>query len=279
MSEQSKSGWRAAKGAFGDVFRAFALFPVAYIVFYAVSALQQFLLQGIETRPHEEIGLELPAAALATLILFPFCISPLRYFAAGDTNHPYGFGRPFWRVAGWMALIGVLSFTVAMTAIFLVTFLSAGFGDAGTAIAVVIMIVVYLGLIWFHLRIVTIYPLLALDERGPMLKNAFKESAGSFWFIVRAILSSLVFAIPVMLAMSALELGILIALSPSDTTVDPDVVAGFDRQALRNSTAALVVGIGGAINVVYCSALIGRIFRAIRSTNVTATESAVAVPA
>ncbi len=256
MSTQSRSGWKAATRSVVDVFRAFNLFPMGYLAIFAISALQQLLVGPLSRKPEAEVT---GADGLLVLVLIPlslavlaFSIPILRYFASGDSTHPYGIGRPFFRLLGWWLLLGVLSLIAAFVAaavIYGMFLISEYLAFAG--------IVLCIGIFWWAcLRVTTLWPALALDEPPPILKRSFQETRGYVWFFVRGLLSFIVVFVP---------FAIVLAISQLFFNGLPDANGFLPPLSITQRLAeAVISGLFALFSITYIYAFSGRLFRAVR---------------
>jgi hypothetical protein len=256
MSTQSRSGWKAATRSVVDGFRAFNLFPMGYLAIFGLSALQQLLIGPLSRKPEAEL---VAADGLLVLVLIPlsfavmaFSIPILRYFAGGDSTHPYGIGRPFFRLLGWWLLLGVLFFIGALVAaavIYGLFLISEYLAFAG--------IVVCIGIFWWVcLRLTTLWPALALDEPAPILKRSFQETKGYVWFFIRAVLSLVVVFLP---------FAIVFAIPQIFFNGTPDANGVLPPLSITQRLAeAVISGLFGLLSIILIYAFSGRLFRVIR---------------
>lgn len=253
MKNSPGNAWKAASGGVGDTLATFSLHPIAYAAIFTITSVQQFLIgpQSFKTPEQLTPGDQLLALCVivGTVLILPFTIALLRYFAAGDLDHGYGFRRPFFRFLGWTVCLSILVVLFFLAFAIFIGIAAHLMPALGIGLAVTSFV---FGL-WISVRLATLFPSLALDEPPPVLSRAFRDTRGHFGFIFLAAALACLFVVPAVAAL----FGFYMVFGVPVPGAEP---YGFGKRLIE----AGVVGVFSTLTTVFCIAVVGRIFHTIR---------------
>jgi hypothetical protein len=248
MSEQRDGAFAIAVGALRDARNSISVLAKIYLAVFALLALQFIAVYGVAG-----VGAQV-ITVITTLMLLPFWIRVLRYFADGDPDVPLWETGIVLRFFGWMVVI-VIGFALLGGLWMVVAFALAGIGSgAGGIITAFAMLAVFVLLIWIGVRFITLYTVLSLGEPRP-LGQAYRDSQGRFWPILRVLLASalVIFALSI----------VYLALAMMSGIVDLNDIGG-SISGFALFLGAILDGLFQTVLVAYGSAVAGRLYRLLR---------------
>ena len=190
--------FRAVQLVWRDVWRAAwampNLFGVAFAIILALSILDAVMPKSLVEFPPAA----LTVAAVRAFFLTPFLIAIHRFILIEEVTPRYALapGEPrFLRFFGWSMALVALSISASLI-VRVLSLIGLPQGVASIATAVVLII----GLV-ITLRLIILFPAIAVEAPGAEASNAFADTRGYFWnifvIVVAAGVPLVVFLIPV----------------------------------------------------------------------------------
>ncbi|CAN7672062.1 hypothetical protein LJR220_006404 [Bradyrhizobium sp. LjRoot220] len=164
-----------------DVFVRLRFLSLVGLLIYLVVGILGFVAPAIADNPVLREGLD----AIKTILLLPLEIAIYRLLILGEATSGYDFAifaPRFQRLLGWTVVLWALITLPPYLAGLITPFEDA---DAIATIAAAVVVIVLL------VRMVILFPAIAVDASGASLRNAWADTKGRSWLIVKSFLIAL----------------------------------------------------------------------------------------
>jgi hypothetical protein len=199
--------WRLVTLSYVDVWRALRAMPVLFgcaaLISLAVTVVMQLLPHRLESGP--AFG---TLSSIVENVMTYFCLTPVmiaihRFIIRGDATRNYTVDfkdKAFLPFFAWaMALSLIFSLVFALNEL-----LNAGSGHPTIATVAVVAVLACLAAVWLPLRLMVLFPAIAVGASGATAANAFADTKG---YGLR------LFAIVILASIPVIVVGVLAALA------------------------------------------------------------------
>jgi hypothetical protein len=190
--------FRTAVQAWRDVRAALPAMPVLTVAafgFLAIDhAVQVLVRSDLPSRSSKDILFQLVTTLVLSFLLVPFFIGIHRFIILGETTGRYAIvpGAPrFQLFFAWSA--AMQTFAMVVGALFLIPYSSVLLTAVSIAILVFAVVI--------SVRLVLIFPAIAVDAPGATWQNSLRDTEGQFWRIIGI---GLVTSLPLIVAVALL---------------------------------------------------------------------------
>jgi hypothetical protein len=243
--------WRLVTLSYVDLWRALRAMPVlfgcAVLIVLAVRVASQLLPHRLETGPLSGLIED----AVRYFCLTPIMIATHRFIIRGDVTRSYTIDfadQAFWPFFAWTLVLSIL-----FTLVDWVDLLLPGKTGAGhnAIMSFAILTVIFAAAIWFSLRLIVLFPAIAVRAPGARAANALADTKGY---------GARLFAILFLAFIPPIVIGILITLALGRGLT----VRGSVQFVIGDVTTAVMATLVQVLGVVVASHIYLAIGRTVR---------------